>query len=57
MGRDWVMATFRDRNVDPGSAKYVDPGTFSMKTFHENDFGKIFEAVKCYSKIEQAGEN
>ena len=25
-GRDWVRTTFWDRNVDPGSTKYVDPG-------------------------------
>jgi len=23
MGRDWVRTTFWDRNVDPGSTKYV----------------------------------
>jgi len=26
-GRDWVRITFWDRNVDPGSTKYFDPGT------------------------------
>jgi len=33
-GRVWVRTTFWDRNVDPGSTKYVDPGPCLMGQNH-----------------------
>ncbi len=53
-GRDWVKSIFLDSNVDPGSTKDVDPGTFTFTFMHladafiQSDLHCI-QAIRCLS--------
>jgi len=53
MGRDMVMIKFSDRNVVPGSTKYVDPGTSLPLQNQDLWLLTVFSALQSDREISQ----